>query len=51
MSNWENWTAEMTADAAQAASTNGVVQPSDVTDVATYLNRIDPKLVSGFMTH
>ena len=51
VSNWENWTAEMTADAAQAASTNGVVQPSDVTDVATYLNRIDPKLVSGFMTH
>ncbi len=51
VSQWDDWTAQMAAGAPDASATNGLVQPSQVSDVATYLQRLNSQTVESYIHH
>jgi hypothetical protein len=51
VSQWTDWTNQMEKGAPDAASTNGMVQQTDVTNMAEYLKKIDAKMAEMYINH
>ena len=51
VSQWDDWTAQMDAGAGDASATNGLLQPNEVTDVSTYLKRLNSQMTQAYINH